>query len=58
MNIPAEFEKRYTGNIEDTEVICKQIAEANGLDVDYVIDYVCIHRYEDGGSEEADDIPS
>jgi hypothetical protein len=56
MNLLSEFEKRYTGNPEDTMAICEAIAKEFGLDADETADYIYIHRYEDSESLEEKDL--
>ena len=46
INLLVEFEKRYNGNVRETMDICTAIANENGLDVDFVADYIYVNRYE------------
>ena len=42
-----EFEKRYKGDVRETEQICREIAEDFNMDAEEVMEYVYLNRYVD-----------
>ena len=45
LNLIAEFEKKYRGDVTQTEAICNEIAIENNLDPEFVADHIYVNRY-------------